>query len=84
MTTTDTALIPVAASPAGDDYRHITVERYAGACGAIVSGVDLASDLDDDVVAEIRRALLDHQVIFFRAQSLAPERQVAFSRRFGP
>ena len=47
-------------------------------------GVDLAAELDDDVVAEIRRALLDHQVIFFREQSLTPEQQVAFSRRFGP
>jgi taurine dioxygenase len=36
------------------------------------------------VIAEIRRALLDHLVIFFRGQSLSPEQQVAFSRRFGP
>jgi taurine dioxygenase len=65
-------------------YRTITVDRHAGACGAVVSGVDLATELADDVVAEIRRALLDHQVIFFRQQSLTPEQQVAFSRRFGP
>lgn len=77
-------LIPVAAAPEGHEYRHITVERYSGACGAVVSGVDLARELDDDVVAEIRRALLDHVVVFFRGQDLAPEQQVAFSRRFGP
>ncbi|GIU90617.1 MAG: alpha-ketoglutarate-dependent taurine dioxygenase [Acidimicrobiia bacterium] len=84
MTATELPLVPVPAAPAGHEYRHVTVERYAGPCGAVVSGVDLAADLDDDVIAEIRRALLDHGVLFFRDQSLSPERQVAFSRRFGP
>ena len=41
-------------------------------------------DLDDAAIAEIRRALLDHGVVFFRGQSLTPDQQVAFSRRFGP
>ena len=84
MTATDVPLVPVPAAPAGHEYRTITVDRHAGACGAVVRGVDLAAELADDVVAEIRRALLDHQVIFFREQSLTPEQQVAFSRRFGP
>ena len=84
MAVTTVALIPVAAAPEGDPYRRITVAPVAGACGAVVDGVDLAADLDDDVVAEIRRALLDHHVVFFRGQRLTPERQVGFSRRFGP
>jgi taurine dioxygenase len=84
VTATDVPLIPVPAVPPGHAYRHITVDRVAGACGAVVSGVDLATELDDDVIAEIRRALLDHQVIFFREQALTPEQQVGFSRRFGP
>jgi taurine dioxygenase len=62
----------------------VTVAPIAGACGAVVGGIDLATDLDDAVVAEIRRAVLDHQLVFFRGQRLAPEQQVAFSRRFGP
>ena len=74
MTTTDLPLIPVPAAPAGHEYRRVRVDVFSGACGAVVSGVDLASELDDDVVAEIRRALLDHAVIFFREQSLTPER----------
>ena len=80
----DSELIPVAAAPEGHEYRSIRVEQYAGACGAVVSGVDLARELDDATIAEIRRALLDHSVIFFRRQSLTPDEQVAFSRRFGP
>lgn len=84
MTATDVPLVPVPAAPVGHEYRHIEVTRFGGACGAIVGGVDLARELDDDVVGEIRRALLDHGVIFFRAQSLTPAEQVRFSRRFGP
>jgi taurine dioxygenase len=74
----------VPAAPPGHTYRHVTVEPIAGVCGALIGGVDLASDLADDVVAEIRRAVLDHHVVFFRDQHLTPDRQVAFSRRFGP
>ena len=77
-------LVPVAAAPGGHAYRRITVERVAGACGAVVGGVDLAAGLDDETVAEIRRAILDHQVVFFRDQRLDPDSPVAFSRRFGP
>jgi taurine dioxygenase len=84
MTTAATALIPVPAAPAGQAYGHVSVSRLAGACGAVVSDVDLAQDLPDTSVAEIRRALLDHQVIFFRDQHLDPERLVAFTHRFGP
>jgi taurine dioxygenase len=52
--------------------------------GAEISGVDLASDLPDDVIAGIRAALLEWKVIFFRDQhGLDRERHVAFGRRFG-
>lgn len=84
MTATTVPLIPVAAAPPGHAYRHITVTPISGVCGAEVGGVDLAAELADDVVAEIRRAVLDHQVVFFRDQRLTAERQVASSRRFGP
>jgi taurine dioxygenase len=64
-------------------YRTFDVRRIAGALGAEVSGVDLGEPLDDAVIAEIRQALLDHQVIFFRDQHLTPEQHLAFGRRFG-
>lgn len=62
----------------------LQVRRIAGALGAEISGVDLAADLADEVVAQIRQALVEHQVIFFRGQNLSPAGQVAFGRRFGP
>ncbi|HRD26733.1 MAG TPA: TauD/TfdA family dioxygenase [Caulobacter sp.] len=62
----------------------ITVQKVAGALGAEIGGVDLSAPLDDETIAAIRRALVEHQVTFFRDQSLTPEQQLAFGRRFGP
>jgi taurine dioxygenase len=63
--------------------RSIVVAPYAAALGAEISGVDLATDLPDEVVAEIRRAWLDHVVVFFRDQDLGPAEFLAFARRLG-
>lgn len=63
--------------------RTITVNKIAGALGAEISGVDLSRDVDDNVIAEIRQALVDNCVIFFRDQKLTPAQHLAFGRRFG-
>lgn len=63
---------------------RITVTRLAGACGAVVGGVDLSAALDDAAIAAVRQALLDHQVIFFRDQHMTRDQHKAFGRRFGP
>jgi taurine dioxygenase len=64
-------------------YRTISVNRISGALGAEISGVDLSQKLDDAAIGEIRHALTDNQVIFFRDQHLTPEQHLAFGRRFG-
>ncbi len=64
-------------------YRTISVAPIAGALGAEIGGVDLAADLADETVAEIRRAWLEHLVVFFRDQVLGPEELLAFARRIG-
>ena len=61
----------------------IEIRRIAGVLGAEIAGVDLCDDLDDTAITAIRRAWLDHLVIFFRNQELPPERFLAFARRFG-
>ena len=65
------------------DYQHIAVDPISGALGAEISGVNLSEPLAAEVVAEIRRALLNHLVIFFPNQALTPQEQLAFARRFG-
>ena len=62
---------------------RLEIQRIAGALGAEIHGVDLGSDLDDATVAEIRQALLDHCVIFFRDQEFDAEQHKRLARRFG-
>ncbi len=64
-------------------YRSLMLNPLSGALGAEIHGVDLSVPLDEDIRGEIRRALVDHQVIFFRDQILTPEQQVALTTRFG-
>ena len=66
-----------------DAYRTIEVMPIAGAIGAEITGVDLATDLAEETIDEIRRAWLQHLVVFFRDQVLGPAEFVAFARRFG-
>ncbi len=65
-----------------DTYRTIDVSPIAGALGAEITGVELAH-LTDTVVDEVRRAWLEHLVVFFRGQVLTPEQLLAFARRIG-
>jgi len=59
------------------------VRRISGALGAEIHGVSLKDALGADAVAGIRRALLEHLVIFFRDQDLTPAQFMAFARRMG-
>jgi taurine dioxygenase len=57
--------------------------KIAGALGAEIEGVSLKGRLPGDLVAEIRAAWLEHQVIFFRDQDLGLAEYMAFAERFG-
>ena len=62
---------------------RLDVDPISGVLGAEVRGVDLASGLDDEMIAAIRSAFLAHHVLFFRDQELDAAQQMAFGRRFG-
>lgn len=64
-------------------YNRITVVPVAGSLGAEIHGVDLRQPLDTTTYGEIRQALLDNLVIFFRDQDITPDQQVEFGRLFG-
>jgi taurine dioxygenase len=59
------------------------VKRTSEALGAEISDVDLSRDLSAALVAELRRLWLEHLVLFFRDQNLAPVDLLALARRFG-
>lgn len=65
------------------DFSRIVVTPTRGALGAELSGLDLGDHLDDATVAEIRRAFLEHHVVFFRDQTLGPTQLAALGARFG-
>ena len=64
-------------------YDQIRVTPLATSVGAEISGVDLAVPPGAAELAEIRRALGDYGVVFFREQQLTPEQHIAFARSFG-
>ncbi|MFZ9634871.1 MAG: TauD/TfdA dioxygenase family protein [Alphaproteobacteria bacterium] len=72
-------------NPRGADapYERIVVDRLTPVIGAEITGVDLAGPLPEGTMDEIRRALAENLVIFFRDQRMSPEQHLAFGRRFG-
>ena len=60
------------------------VRPTSGALGAELLDINLAQELGAEIVADIRHALQEHGVIFFRDQRLTPEQHVAFAERMGP
>ncbi|MFI6940354.1 TauD/TfdA dioxygenase family protein [Streptomyces sp. NPDC050418] len=75
-------LAPGAEQPA---YRLFDVSPLTPHFGAVLGGVDLTGPVTDELAAELRQALLEWKVIFFRGQSgFTAEHQVALSAVWGP
>ncbi len=68
---------------ASNGARTIEVKRLSPALGAEVRGVDLSKPVDDRTWGQLHEAFLDHLLLFFPDQTLTPEQQIAFGRRFG-
>jgi alpha-ketoglutarate-dependent taurine dioxygenase len=68
---------------ASQDTR-LDIRPVAGRIGAEISGIELGGGLDAETVADIRKALFAHKVIFFRAQHhLTDAAQEAFGKLLG-
>jgi len=66
----------------------MAVSIEAANTGAYVSGVDLAAVSEsvtdsESIVAELRQALGEHGVLFFRNQSVSPEQHIELAQQFG-
>ncbi|MAH84189.1 MAG: taurine dioxygenase [Rhodospirillaceae bacterium TMED8] len=61
----------------------ITIDPVTAAIGAEIKGVDLSLTLEDQLVSNIRSALLNYKVIFFRDQNITPIQHVTLAKRFG-
>jgi hypothetical protein len=63
-------------------FSQIKIEPVALSLGAEISGVDLTRPLSPEVFDVVEKALVAHQVIFFRDQNLTPEAHKAFAKLF--
>ncbi|MGE3693368.1 MAG: TauD/TfdA dioxygenase family protein [Novosphingobium sp.] len=61
----------------------LTVCRLEPAIGAQIEGIDLRQPISDRHATDIRQALLDHGVIFFRDQPLSYDQHVTLAAIFG-
>ena len=61
---------------------ELIIEPLTPFIGAEITGVDLR-EVTQEQVTRIRAALLKHQVVFFRDQTLNQEEHIRFARQFG-
>ena len=55
----------------------------ADGVGAYIGGIDLNQDISDAALTEMRQTLGDYGVLFFREQTISPERHIMMAERFG-
>jgi taurine dioxygenase len=67
----------------GRSYDHFKVRPLSTTIGGEVQGAQLAR-LDAKGIADVRQALLDYRVLFFRDQELTIQEHKAFAEQFGP
>lgn len=64
-------------------YQHLVIEPYTPNIGATIHDIDLSRLANDGLRAELRKALAEYQVLFFRKQTLTPEQHIDLARVFG-
>jgi taurine dioxygenase len=63
--------------------RDFEIRPIDAPLGAEVLGFDFAAEMDEAAYRRLREALVERQLLVFRDAALEPERQIAFSGRFG-
>jgi alpha-ketoglutarate-dependent taurine dioxygenase len=61
----------------------LEIRKVTARIGALVSGVDISRDLDQDIAAALRAALNEHKALVFSDVDLDDEGQQRFARHFG-
>ena len=62
----------------------IKIKKYSPNLGAIITGVDLSKEINEDQFKDIHKAFLDNQVLFFQNQNeISPEVHLKLGKLFG-
>ena len=65
------------------EYERITITRRSPHLGAFVQDIDLSQPLSSETVTEIRNALLEFGVLFFRNQPISESEHIRLAAYFG-
>lgn len=65
-------------------YSTISVEKCSPSIGAEISDIDLTNPLSEQQVVELKRALTENLVLFFRDQEISFEDHARLGEYFGP
>ncbi len=68
---------------AARDWEYFDARQVGATLGAEISGIDLTAELPNAAIVELRQALHEYKVLFFRDQPITPQQHVNFARRFG-
>ena len=62
----------------------IKIQKYSPNLGAVITGVDLSKEINEDQFKDIHKAFLDNQVLFFQNQNeISPEIHLKLGKLFG-
>ncbi len=61
----------------------LDIKPLGASFGAEIGGIDVRA-MDRDTDTMLMHAIAEHRVLVIRGQSLSPDEQTTFSRRFGP
>lgn len=64
-------------------HQKISVKPRSASLGAVIDGVDLAQDLSDSTLEELKSVFGRYSVIFFRNQDLTPQQHIDLAERWG-
>ncbi len=65
------------------EWKHFTVKRVGATIGAELHDIDITKPLSAEVLADVKRALAEFKVIFFRNQHLTSAQHIEFAKSFG-
>jgi taurine dioxygenase len=65
-------------------YKHITPIPRMPNFAAWIEGVDLTKPLSASIKKELKQALFDFEVIFFKPQKITSDQHIALAKVFGP
>jgi len=66
------------------ESNQIKITPYCPNIGAVITGIDLTSKVNERALKKIKQAFLDYQVLFFKNQhEISPENHILFGKNFG-